>query len=71
MQSHQWRPLDAGVVKINTDAAVSTKLAGADLGMIARDSYGNLVEARGIRKYSSMWSRIRRSRCKLTGTGNG
>ena len=53
MQNHQWRPPDAGVVKINTDAAVSTKLAGADLGMIARDSYGNLVEARGIRKSSS------------------
>ncbi|XP_071916201.1 uncharacterized protein [Coffea arabica] len=52
MQNHQWRPPDAGVVKINTDAATPTKSTGAGLGMIARDSYGNIVEARGIRKYS-------------------
>ncbi|XP_027155242.1 uncharacterized protein LOC113755435 [Coffea eugenioides] len=52
MQNHQWRPPDAGVVKINTDAAIPTKSAGAGLGMIARDSYGNIVQARGIRKYS-------------------
>nr|XP_027119939.1 uncharacterized protein LOC113736922 [Coffea arabica] len=52
LQNHQWRPPDAGVVKINTDAAIPTKLAGAGLGMIAKDDHGNLVEARGTRKYS-------------------
>ena len=50
--NHQWRPPDIGIVRINTDAAVPIKLAGAGLGMVARDSHGNLVEARGIRKYS-------------------
>nr|XP_027067738.1 uncharacterized protein LOC113693389 [Coffea arabica] len=40
-------------MKINTDAAIPTKSAGAGLGMIARDSDGNIVQARGIRKYSS------------------
>ncbi|XP_071933079.1 uncharacterized protein [Coffea arabica] len=58
MQNHQWRPPDAGVVKISTDAAVSTKLARAGLGMIAKDCYGNLVEARGIRKYSNCGAEI-------------
>ena len=50
--NHQWRPPDTGIMRINTDAAVPIKLAGAGLGMVARDSHGNLVEARGIRKYS-------------------
>nr|XP_027089582.1 uncharacterized protein LOC113710661 [Coffea arabica] len=53
MNNHQWRPPDAGVMKINTDAAIPTNSAGAGLGMIARDCEGNIVQARGIRKYSS------------------
>ena len=45
-------------MRINTDAAIPINLAGAGLGMVARDSHGNLVEARGIKKYSRCGAEI-------------
>ncbi|XP_027169443.1 uncharacterized protein LOC113769173 [Coffea eugenioides] len=45
---HTWEPPKEGVMRINTDAAVSAKMVRTGLGIVARNWRGELVKARGI-----------------------
>ncbi|XP_071927599.1 uncharacterized protein [Coffea arabica] len=45
---HGWEPPKEGVIKINTDAAISAKMVRTELGIIARNWRGGIVKAKGI-----------------------
>ncbi|XP_071923104.1 uncharacterized protein [Coffea arabica] len=45
---HIWEPPQEGVVRINTDAAISAKMVRTGLGIVARNWRGDLVKVRGI-----------------------
>nr|XP_027086474.1 uncharacterized protein LOC113708209 [Coffea arabica] len=48
-QSQQkWEPPKEGVIRINTDAALSAKMVRTGLGIIARNWRGVIVKAKGI-----------------------
>ena len=47
-KQHGWEPPKEGVIKINTDAAVSAKMVRTGLGIIARNWLGKIVKVRGI-----------------------
>jgi hypothetical protein len=44
----KWKPPPLRVFKVNWDAAVESNRGKIGLGMIARDSMGNFVAARGV-----------------------
>ncbi|XP_071923058.1 uncharacterized protein [Coffea arabica] len=48
LSQHNWEPPMEGVVRINTDAAISAKMVRTGLGIVARNWRGDLVKARGI-----------------------
>ncbi|XP_071933570.1 uncharacterized protein [Coffea arabica] len=45
---HKWEPPKEGVIRINTDAALSAKMVWTGLGIIARNWRGEIVKAKGI-----------------------
>ncbi|XP_071920662.1 uncharacterized protein [Coffea arabica] len=47
VQQH-WEPPKEGTIRINTDAAISTKMVRSGPGIIARNWRGELVRAKGI-----------------------
>lgn len=51
--------------------AVSATLAGAGLGLIARDKHGNLIEVRGIRKNSKREAELEGANANPAGIGYG
>ncbi|CAO2816134.1 unnamed protein product [Amaranthus hypochondriacus] len=53
--SSHWSPPDEGWIKINVDAHVATGVRG--VGMVARDSAGNLLLA-GVRRVHAHWSPV-------------
>ncbi|XP_027087538.1 uncharacterized protein [Coffea arabica] len=48
LSHHNWEPPMEGVVRINTDAAISAKMVRTGLGIVARNWRGDLVKVRGI-----------------------
>nr|XP_027071698.1 uncharacterized protein LOC113696490 [Coffea arabica] len=48
LSQHNWEPPKEGVVRINTDAAISAKMVRIGLGIVARNWRGDLVKVRGI-----------------------
>nr|XP_027067422.1 uncharacterized protein LOC113693034 [Coffea arabica] len=47
-QQRRWEPPKAGVIKINTDAAISNQSVRTGKGIIARNWTGKLMRAKGI-----------------------
>lgn len=52
-QQERWEPPKLGVVKINTDAAISTQMVRIGKGIIARNWTGKIMKARGIVEWKS------------------